>query len=317
MIRVGQSEKSQRHDYVDIAVILPAYNEAVAVGQTVRAFHKALPGCTVVVCNNCSTDATADVARREGALVIDEPQPGKGHAVRRLLATVDADLYIMADADATYDADAARDMIDLMEREHLDMVTGVRVHEDSTAYRRGHVWGNRVFSNLFGKLFGVTPADVFSGYRALSGRFARAMPVQAAGFEIETEMSAVASILKLSVGEYPVRYSPRPAGSVSKLNTYGDGFKILKTYIRILRHFYPKRFYGFFSVAIGLLSLGLGAPVVIEFVETGLVPRVPTAILASSLGIISAVAFMAGLMLESIAKSRIEQRQLAFLFNRR
>lgn len=221
----------------------------------------------------------------------------------------------MADADNTYDADAAKDMIKLMEREHLDMVTGIRVHEQSSAYRTGHVWGNKVFNYLFRRLFGTYSSDIFSGYRAFSKRFSHAMPVQADGFEIETEMTAIASILRLSVGELPVKYFPRQIGSASKLNTYQDGFKILRNYFRILRHFYPKRFYSAFAITLGTLSIFLGTPIVIEFIETGLVPRMPTAVLASSLGVISAITFMAGIILEAIAKNRIDQRQLAFLMS--
>lgn len=317
MIRIGAPTRPERAGYHDIAVILPAYNEEAAVADTVRGFQQALPGCTVVVCDNRSTDATAEAARIAGAQVIDEPLPGKGNAVRRLLATVDADLYVMADADTTYDANAARGMIALLERDHLDMVTGIRVHTDKSAYRRGHVWGNRLFNKLFGGLFKTRTQDVFSGYRVLSGRFARALPVQASGFEIETEMSAMASILKLPTGEVPVAYAPRPLGSHSKLSTWRDGFRILRTYVRLLRHFHPKQFYGFWALAIGAASLGLGAPVVLEFMETGLVPRFPTAILASSLGVISALAFLTGLLLAAVAKNRIEQRQLVLRLRER
>lgn len=313
MIKVGVAQKDVRTDYRDVAVLLPAYNEEAAVGDTVQAFLQALPGCTVIVCNNCSTDQTVSVARAAGAQVINENMSGKGNAVRRLFATVDANLYVMADADTTYDANAAREMIEKMQAEHLDMVTGVRVHSDKTAYRRGHVWGNLLFNKLFSRLFKSVTHDVFSGYRVLSGRFARSLPVQSTGFEIETEMTAVATILKLSVGEVPVNYYPRPAGSFSKLNTYKDGFKILLTYVRLIRHFYPKRFYGLISVVLAMLSVVLGLPVVFEYLETGLVPRFPTAILASSIGMLSVFTLMSGLLLESIAKSRIEQRQLALL----
>lgn len=317
MIKIGSSPLNSRTSYSDVAVILPAHNEAQVVGETVKSFISALPGCIVVVCDNRSTDSTAEAARKAGALVIDEPALGKGNAVRRLLATVDAELYVMADADTTYDANAARDMIALMEQEHLDMVTGVRKHVDQAAYRRGHILGNIFFNKLFSNLFKTKTQDVFSGYRVLSGRFARALPVQAVGFEIETEMSAVASILKLSIGEHPVRYLPRPTGSHSKLSTYRDGIKILRTYIRLLRHFYPKRFYGFLAIIIGISSLFLGVPVVVNFFETGLVPRLPTAVLASSLGILSMLSIMIGLILDSIAKGKIELRQLIFLIYRK
>ncbi|WP_340675136.1 glycosyltransferase family 2 protein [Paraperlucidibaca sp.] len=317
MIKIGNIEPSLRHDYSDVAVILPAHNEGVAVEETIQGFLRALPGCAVVVCDNASTDDTARVAQRAGAVVINEPVLGKGNAMRRLLATVEADIYVMADADATYEADTAREMIELMERQHLDMVTGVRIHTDKMAYRCGHIWGNKLFNRLFGGLFKTHTQDVFSGYRVLSGRFARALPVQAAGFEIETEMTAVAAVLKLATGELPVNYYPRPAGSFSKLHTYKDGARILRTYVRLLRHFHPKTFYGFLSVLAVLGSLMVGVPVILEFIETGLVPRFPSAILASSLGVIAVLLLMLGLLLESLAKNRVEQRQLMLLLKDR
>lgn len=312
MITAGKQHDKQRNSYNDVAVILPAYNEEITVGKTVEAFREALPGCIVVVCNNASTDATSEVARKSGALVIDEPKPGKGNAVRRLLTTVDADFYLMADADSTYDANAAPEIIHMMEQKHLDMVTGVRSHNQNSAYRSGHVLGNKLFNYLFCKLFKTHSSDIFSGYRGFTKRFAYAMPVQSSGFEIETEMTALASILRISVGEITIKYSPRPSGSISKLNTYFDGLKILSNYFRILRHFYPKRFYGALALIMGAISISLGIPIILEFIDTGLVPRMPTAVLASSLGIISTTSLMTGLILESIARNRIEQRQLIF-----
>lgn len=316
MIKINALHVSPMLTYESVAVLLPAYNEAMVVGQTVRSFQAALPGCTVIVCNNASTDNTAEMAQAAGAIVIDEGMPGKGNAVRRLLATVDAEILVMADADTTYDATAAPRMISHLQHEHLDMVTGVRVMMDKTAYRRGHIWGNRLFNRLFGSLFKTQTQDVFSGYRVLTGRFARALPVQATGFEIEAEMSAVAAVLKLSVGEVPVEYYARPIGSKSKLSTYRDGFRILCTYVRLLRHFHPKRFFGFWSALTALASLGWGLPVVLEFFNTGLVPRFPTAILASSLGLISVMILVTGLLLEAIARNRIEQRQLMMLIKK-
>lgn len=311
MIKLPPRDTSQpRTHYADVAVVLPAFNEALSVAATVRAFQHALPGAHLVVCDNNSADATADEAERAGATVIAEPAGGKGNAIRRLLASVEADIIVMSDADATYDAQAAVAMIAQLEAEHLDMVTGVRQASDERAFRRGHVLGNRLFNGLFSRLFSVTTRDVFSGFRVLSGRFARALPVQSSGFEIETEMSAVAATLKLSCGEHHVRYVPRQLGSTSKLRTYRDGFHILFSYVHLMRSFQPLRLYGFMAVSIMLLSLLIGLPIVVEFLQTGLVPRFPSAILASSLAIIAMIILAAGSILDAIARSRIEHLQL-------
>lgn len=297
----------------NIAIILPAHNEEKTVAATVKAFKQVLPNCEVVVCDNASTDQTAHIARKAGARVIHEPLKGKGNAVRRLLATVNADIYILADADQTYDAQSAPAMIKLLEQAHLDMVTGIRQHTENHSYRTGHLWGNVLFNRLFAKLFKTPTQDIFSGYRVFTRRFASILPIQSSGFEIETEMTAIASILKISTGEFPVHYAPRPTGSNSKLRTWSDGFKILKSFFRLFRHFYPAHFYGTVAGLTALLSLLLGVPVIIEFIQTGLVPRIPTAILASSLGMIAFVIFTTGIILEALARNRIEQRKLFFL----
>ncbi len=300
---------------VQVAVIIPAYNEEDTVGDTVRAFLRALPGCSVSVCDNGSTDATAQRARQAGAQVLAEPTRGKGHAVRRLLGAVHADVYVLADADLTYDADSAAAMISLLQSQRLDMVTGVRLATEASAYPAGHAWGNALFNRLFGWLFHVPTRDVFSGYRIFTRRFVRVLPVLSAGFEIETEMSAMAAILHLSTGEIDVPYRPRPAGSTSKLRTWSDGWRILRGFLRLFRHFSPQRFYGLVATLLFLISLALGIPVVLEYLETGLVPRFPTAILASSLAVIGAGLMTTGHILEAIARNRIEQRQLFFLLS--
>lgn len=316
MIKISNETCIEENTYGNVAVLLPAHNEESVVGKTVKDFLLALPGCTVVVCNNASSDKTTHEAIKSGALVINEERPGKGNAVRRLLATVEAEILVIADADTTYDATAAPLMINHLKNEHLDMVTGIRSTQDKMAYRRGHTIGNKIFNRLFCRLFQTNTQDIFSGYRVLTGRFARAFPIQATGFEIEAEMTAVATALNLSIGEFPVNYFARPANSHSKLRTYRDGFRILRTYLRLLRHFYPKRFFGFLAIIFGIISTGFGIPIILEFFETGLVPRFPTVILASSLGLISIVILMTGLLLESIAKNRIEQRQLMLLIKR-
>lgn len=299
--------------YGNVAVIMPAFNEEYTVGDTVKSFRDALPGCKVVVCDNASTDNTVECARLAGADVIEEKMKGKGHAVRRLLATVRADIYVLSDADSTYDAKSASRMISFMKAQHLDLVTGVRNSVDTSAYRSGHVWGNALFNRLFNRLFNTYTRDIFSGYRVFSQRFARVLPIQSSGFEIEAEMTAIASILKLPTGEFDTPYIARPLGSQSKLRTYTDGSKILMSYFRLYRHFYPKKFYSLIAFFVAFLSLLMGIPVVIEYSHTGLVPRLPTAVLASSLAIISFVVFTTGIILESIARNRIEQRKLFFL----
>jgi glycosyltransferase involved in cell wall biosynthesis len=296
-----------------IAVLLPCYNEEAAVGATVAGFRAALPGATVYVYDNNSRDRTKEVAAAAGAVVRSEKQQGKGHVVRRMFADIDADLYVMADGDLTYDPKAAPEMVKLLLDEQLDMVVGTRRHEAKDAYRGGHVLGNRVFTGLLAGLFGRSFSDIFSGYRVFSRRFVKSFPVLSEGFEIETEMSVHALELRMPVGEVETSYAARPEGSHSKLSTYGDGWRILRTIATLYRVERPALFYGAIGVLLMILAVILAVPLVETYVETGLVPRFPTAILVTGMVIVAVLCFFAGLILDTVTRGRREMRRLAYL----
>ncbi len=296
-----------------IAVILPCYNEEAAIAQTVAGFRAALPDAAIYVYDNNSADRTVDVARAAGAVVRTERMQGKGNVVRRMFADVDADIYVMADGDATYDAAAAPAMIAKMRDEGLDMVVGTRVHEAADAYRRGHVLGNRAMTGLLAQLFGRSFTDIFSGYRVFSRRFVKSFPVLSAGFEIETEISVHALELKMPVGEIETRYLARPEGSASKLSTYRDGARIARTIVTLYRIEKPILFFGMIALALSALALVLAVPLVMTYLHTGLVPRFPTAILVTGLVILAALSSFAGLILDTVVRGRREVRRLAYL----
>ncbi len=296
-----------------IAVILPCYNEETAVAQTVAGFRAALPHASIYVYDNNSADRTVAVARAAGAVVRTERMQGKGNVVRRMFADVDADIYVMADGDATYDAAAAPAMIAMMREEGLDMVVGTRVHEAADAYRRGHVIGNRAMTGLLAQLFGRSFTDIFSGYRVFSRRFVKSFPVLSAGFEIETEISVHALELKMPVGEVETRYLARPEGSASKLSTYRDGARIARTILTLYRIEKPILFFGIVALALAALAVLLAVPLVATYMETGLVPRFPTAILATGLVILAALSSFAGLILDTVVRGRREMKRLAYL----
>ncbi|ODP36103.1 glycosyltransferase family 2 protein [Sphingomonas turrisvirgatae] len=296
-----------------IAVILPCYNEEAAIGQTVAAFRASLPDAAIYVYDNNSRDRTVEVARDAGAIVRTERMQGKGSVVRRMFADVDADVYVMADGDATYDATAAPAMIARVLVEGLDMVVGTRVHEAADAYRRGHVLGNRAMTGLLARLFGRSFTDIFSGYRVFSRRFVKSFPVLSAGFEIETEMSVHALELKMPVGEMETRYLARPEGSASKLSTYRDGARIGRTILTLYRIEKPILFFGWIAALLAAVAVILSVPLAVTYAETGLVPRFPTAILATGLVILSALSLFAGLILDTVVRGRREMRRLAYL----
>ncbi|WP_422057586.1 glycosyltransferase family 2 protein [Sphingomonas sp.] len=296
-----------------IAVILPCYNEEAAIAQTVAGFRAALPHATVYVYDNNSADRTVSVAREAGAIVRTERTQGKGNVVRRMFADVDADIYVMADGDATYDAVAAPAMIAKMREEGLDMVVGTRVHEAADAYRRGHVLGNRAMTGLLAQLFGRSFTDIFSGYRVFSRRFVKSFPALSSGFEIETEISVHALELKMPVGEVETRYLARPEGSASKLSTYRDGARIARTILTLYRIEKPILFFGIVALALAALAVILAVPLVATYMETGLVPRFPTAILATGLVILAALSCFAGLILDTVVRGRREMKRLAYL----
>ena len=296
-----------------IAVLLPCYNEEATIGATVEGFRSALPTATVYVYDNNSRDRTSEVAAASGAVVRSERQQGKGHVVRRMFADIDADVYVMADGDLTYDPQSAPEMVALLLAEQLDMVVGTRRHEAKDAYRGGHVLGNRIFTGLLAKLFGRSFNDIFSGYRVFSRRFVKSFPVLSSGFEIETEMSVHALELRMPVGEVETRYLARPEGSESKLSTYGDGWRILKTIATLYRVERPVLFYGGIGALLLIAALLLSIPLVMTYVETGLVPRLPTAVLVTGMTIVAVLCFFAGLILDTVTRGRRETRRLAYL----
>jgi glycosyltransferase involved in cell wall biosynthesis len=297
-----------------VAVLLPCFNEEAAIGQTVAAFRAALPDALIYVYDNNSADRTREVAAAAGAIVRGERMQGKGHVVRRMFADVEADVYVMADGDATYDATAAPAMIARLVEERLDMVVGARQSEvESESYRPGHVLGNRLFTALLASLFGRTFSDIFSGYRIFSRRFVKSFPALSRGFETETEISVHALELAMPVGEMVTDYGARPEGSHSKLSTFGDGWRIMKTILHLFRIERPVIFYGSFSLFLAALAIALSVPLAITFFETGLVPRFPTAILATGLMILAALSFFAGLILDTVVRGRREVRRLHYL----
>jgi len=300
-------------DSLRIAVILPCYNEEAAIAKTVAGFRATLPGATIYVYDNNSRDRTAEIARAAGAVVRTERQQGKGHVVRRMFADVEADIYVMADGDLTYDPKAAPVMVRMLVEEQFDMVVGTRQHDVAEAYRGGHVIGNRLFTGLLARLFGRSFTDIFSGYRAFSRRFVKSFPVLSEGFEIETEMSVHALELRMPVGELVTSYGARPEGSTSKLSTYRDGWRILKTIGTLYRVERPVLFYGGVAGLLLAAAIVLAVPLFITYIDTGLVPRFPTAILATGLVIIAVLSFFAGLILDTVTRGRREVRRLAYL----
>ena len=296
-----------------VAILLPCYNEAAAIGQTIADFRAALPQADIYVYDNNSQDATAEIARAAGAIVRTERMQGKGHVVRRMFADVDADIYVMADGDATYEAAAAPRLIALLRDEQLDMVVGARKSEVEAAYRPGHRLGNKLLTGMLAWLFGRTFTDILSGYRVFSRRFVKSFPVLSEGFEIETEISVHALELRMPVAEQITAYAARPEGSESKLNTYRDGWRILMMILTLFRVEKPLAFFGLIGGALAGLSIGLSIPLFITYFETGLVPRFPTAILATGIMLLAFLNGFCGLILDTVVRGRREMRRLAYL----
>ncbi|MBB3981432.1 glycosyltransferase involved in cell wall biosynthesis [Sphingobium fontiphilum] len=296
-----------------IAVILPCYNEAGAIVQTIEGFRQALPQADIYVFDNNSSDGSRELAAGAGAIVRRVTQQGKGHVVRRMFADVDADIYIMADGDATYEAAAAPRMIAAMLEDNLDMVVGCRKSDEEDAYRRGHRFGNWALTTLLKQLFGRSFTDILSGYRVFSRRFVKSFPVLSAGFEIETEISVHALELAMPVAEVMTAYGARPEGSVSKLSTYRDGWRILRTIITLYRIERPVLFFGLIAALLAVTGLALSVPLILTYLETGLVPRFPTAILVTGLMILATLSGMCGLILDTVVRGRREVRRLSYL----
>lgn len=309
----GSIMSGSRGDKLNIAVLLPCYNEASTIGAVVRGFKAALPDAQIHVYDNNSTDGTALQAMLSGARVMRERRQGKGHVVRRMFADIDADIYIMADGDGTYSPEDAEELIRTLLTERADMVVGTRrgVHED--AGRHGHAFGNKIFNILYRTIFGTDFTDIFSGYRVFSRRFVKSFPAVSGGFEIETEMSVHASRLKLPVVELELDYGRRPEGSHSKLSTFRDGAKILWMFAMLMKETRPFAFFGLISGIVMAASLGFMAPVLAEYFQTGLVSRMPTWVLSMALMMISFMMFTAGVILDSVSRARAEQLRIHYM----
>jgi glycosyltransferase involved in cell wall biosynthesis len=296
-----------------IAVLVPCYNEEAAVAAVVANFRNALPAAEIYVYDNNSRDRTAAVARDAGAIVRSERRQGKGHVVRRMFADIEADIYVLVDGDATYDAPSAPRMIDKLLDEHLDMVVGLRIDQSQAAYRLGHRTGNRMLTGFLSSTFGQEFKDILSGYRVFSRRFVKSFPVLSDGFEIETELAVYALELSLPVAEVETPYYARPEGSFSKLNTWRDGFRILGTMLKLYRSERPLRFFTVIGILLALAAIILAIPIVVTFVETGLVPRLPTAVLSMGLTIVAILSVSSGLVLDTVTRGRREMKMLAYL----
>ncbi len=296
-----------------VAVLVPCYNEETTIAAVVRDFRAALPGAVVYVYDNNSTDRTIDIAQAAGAVVRRETHQGKGYVVRRMFADVDADVYVLTDGDATYDAPSAGTMIDRLVEQRLDMVVGARVDREEAAYRRGHRAGNRLLTGFVRYIFGQSFSDMLSGYRVFSRRFVKSFPVLSGGFEIETELTIHALELELPVAEINTPYYARPEGSASKLNTWRDGFRILFSIFEIYRAERPLPFFSAIGAGLAIGGIGLAIPIIITFLQQGNVPRFPTAILATGLMLAAFLAFASGLVLDTVTRGRREIKLLAYL----
>jgi len=299
-------------DY-SIAVLIPCYNEAMTIEQVVQGFRTNLPTATIYVYDNNSKDRTCEIAAAAGAIVRTETLQGKGHVVRRMFADVQADVYVLVDGDGTYDADAAPAMVRMLVENNLDMVTGSREHETSAAYRLGHQFGNKALTGAVRMIFGARISDMLSGYRVFSRRFIKSFPALAIGFETETEFTVHALELYLPVGEIKTRYGSRPQGSESKLNTIRDGIRIAKTILLLVMHERPLQFFALAAAFLFLIGMALGIPVVLEYLETQLVPRLPTAVLAVTFVLLSFLSSGCGLILDQVALGRREAKRMRYL----
>lgn len=296
-----------------IAVLIPCYNEAIAIAAVIADFRRALPQAAIHVFDNNSRDGTAQVAAAAGAFVHSVKLQGKGHVVRRMFADIDADAYVMVDGDDTYDAASAPALVARLYSDNVDMVVGVREPIHADVHRPGHAFGNRMLTGFLSRLFGRNCSDILSGYRVFSRRFAKSFPVLSQGFEIETELTVHALELKMAVAEVGTPFKERPEGSHSKLSTVRDGIRIVVTMVRLFGAERPLAFYSMLAAALGMLAVGLAVPLFVTYAETGLVPRFPTAILSTGLILLAALSFFAGLILDTVTRGRRELKMLGYL----
>jgi len=296
-----------------VAVLVPCYNEAATIAQVVKEFRVHLPGATIYVYDNNSTDDTAQIARTAGANVRHEQLQGKGNVVRRMFADVEADIFLLVDGDGTYDISSAPRLIEKLTTDRLDMVNCARIPVTDSAYRPGHAWGNKLLTNLVAWIFGKRVGDILSGYRAMSRRFVKSFPALSSGFETETELTVHALEMRVPIGEITAPYRDRPQGSSSKLHTVRDGIRILRLIVHLIKEERPLQFFSTIFVVLSVASVGIAWPVFRTFLETGLVPRLPTAILATGLAILASLSLMCGLVLDTVTRGRRELKRLFYL----
>ena len=298
---------------LEVAILVPCFNEEHAIARVVADFRAAMPGAAIYVYDNNSTDGTVAAARDAGAVVRRETRQGKGYVVRRMFNDIEADLYVLVDGDATYDAASAPAMIAKLIDDRLDMVVATRMDREEAAYRPGHRAGNRLLTGFVAHIFGRAFTDILSGYRVFSRRFVKSFPILSGGFEIETELTVHALELELPVGEIATPYYSRPQGSASKLSTWHDGFRILWTVLKLYRAERPLPLFGAFGVALVIMSVGLAIPIIITYVQEGLVPRLPTAVLSTGLMLLAFLSFACGLILDTVTRGRREAKLIAYL----
>lgn len=296
-----------------VAVLIPCFNEEVAIADVVADFRAAVPEAMIYVYDNNSSDRTIEFAQRAGAIVRTETQQGKGHVVRRMFRDVDADFYLIVDGDRTYDAGIARRMIELAQNGPYDLVNCVREDEEKAAYRSGHRFGNALLTQFVRMFFGNRVQDMLSGYKVVTRRFVKSFPVLSQGFDIETELTVHALELAMPIAHMNGSYKGRPEGSTSKLRTYSDGWRILKMILKLVRHERPLFFFGAIAGVLAVMSVGLSIPIIVTYIQTGLVPRIPTAVLSTGIMVLAALSLFSGIILDTVTRGRKETRLLAYL----
>lgn len=311
--RLSEHNTRKTIDQLRVAILVPCYNEEVSIGKVVSGFRMYVPQSEIYVYDNNSSDQTAEMARKAGAIVRRELRQGKGYVVRRMFSDIDADVYVLVDGDATYDASAAPRMLEALLSGPYDLVNGLRVHANAKAYRPGHVFGNKMLTNLVRSLFGAEGRDMLSGYKAMSRRFVKSFPVRSKGFEIETELLIHAVELGVPMTEVETQYGERSEGSASKLNTIRDGLRILRLIAHLVRKERPLQFFSAVSAVFLLAACVFGIPVLAEYLETGLVPRMPTFVGVSVLILLGVLSLFVGLILDTVVSSSREQKLLAYL----
>lgn len=312
-VKSSEKENLKLHKRIKVAVLIPCLDEAAAITDVVRSFKEVLPDAGIYVFDNDSSDDTAQVARQAGAIVRRESLRGKGFVVCRMFADIDADAYLLVDGDGTYDAGSAVMLLKVLQDNHLDMVCGARVNESAAAYRFGHKFGNRFLTTLVSSFFGTPIKDMLSGYRVMTRRYVKSFPALSKGFEIETQLTVHALEMQMRFAEVDTPYKERQEGSASKLRTLRDGFRIARTIMFLVKEEKPLPFFSIISFLLALTSLLLAYPVITEYIQTGLVPRFPTAILSTGMMLLASLSLFCGLILDSTSNGRRELKRLRYL----